>query len=177
MESQSRSSGRVATTVARRRGLRAAAIFALAFGLTTTGTCLAQRHNVFSPAALVPPPGDGWRTNGGNIYNQRYSPLAAIDRGNVAQLKGVWRVRLNGSGLAPQYSGEAQPLVHDGVIYLVTGANDVFALSVETGAILWQHSASLDPKITSVCCGWTNRGVALGGGKVFYGQQIGRAHV
>jgi alcohol dehydrogenase (cytochrome c) len=118
-------------------------VLAFALGLATTGAAFAQRHNVFSPAALAQASRDGWRTNGGNLYNQRYSPLTLIDRSNVAQLKGLWRTRLNGSGVAPQYSGEAQPLVHDGVIYLVTGANDVFALSVETGAILWEHRANL----------------------------------
>ena len=38
-------------------------------------------------AALTAPPRDGWRTNGGNLYNQRYSPLTRIDRGNVASSK------------------------------------------------------------------------------------------
>src|SRR5262245_46346218 len=69
----------------------------------------------FSAQSLVAPPTDSWPTNGGNLYNQRYSPLNAIDTDNVAQLKGVWRARLRGSGAAPQYSGEAQPVVHDGV--------------------------------------------------------------
>src|SRR5688572_18880918 len=63
---------------------------------------------------LVTPPTDSWPTNGGNLYNQRYSPLRQIDTGNVAQLKGVWRARLRGSGAAPQYSGEGQPVDHDG---------------------------------------------------------------
>ena len=90
----------------------------------------------FSAERLVAPPTDGWPTNGGNLYNQRYSPLKAIDRTNVAQLKGVWRTRLRGSGTPPQYSGFAAPLVHDGVAYVSTGANDVFALSIDTGEIL-----------------------------------------
>ena len=71
-----------------------------------------QRSGPFSPRALIEPPLEGWRTNGGNLYNQRYSRATAIDRNNVAQLKGVWRTRLKGSGAAPQYSGEAQPIVH-----------------------------------------------------------------
>ena len=128
----------------------------------------------FSAAALTAPPAAGWPTNGGNLYNQRYSPLKTINRDNVAQLKGVWRTRLRGSGAAPQYSGFAQPLVHDGVAYVSTGANDVFALSIDTGEILWQYTASLDPKITSVCCGWNNKGVALGPDKVFLGQLDGQ---
>jgi len=37
----------------------------------------------------------------------------------------------------------------------------VFALSIDTGEILWQYTANLDPNITSVCCGWNNKGVAI----------------
>ena len=134
----------------------------------------AQGSAPFSSAALTLPPKDGWPTNGGNLYNQRYSPLTSIHRGNVAQLKGVWRTHLRGSGLGPQYSGEAQPIVYRGVIYISTGANDVFAVSVDTGAILWEYRANLDPKNTAVCCGWTNRGVALGrGGRAGQDDGIG----
>ena len=67
----------------------------------------------FSAATLTAPPATAWPTNGGNLYNQRYSPLTAINRANVAQLKGVWRTHLRGSGTAPQYSGEGQPIVYD----------------------------------------------------------------
>src|SRR4051812_29811005 len=124
----------------------------------------------FSASALSAPPTGAWPTNGGNLFNQRYSPLAAINRENVAQLKGVWRRRLRGSGTAPQYSAHAQPIVHDGVAYVSTGANDVFALSIDSGQILWQYEAKLDPANTAVCCGWNNKGVALSEDKVFVGQ-------
>jgi alcohol dehydrogenase (cytochrome c) len=128
----------------------------------------------FTPAQLRAAPTDGWPTNGGSLYNQRYSPLRRIDRGNVGRLRGVWRTHLERSGLAPKYSGEAQPLVYDGVIYITTGADDVFALSVATGKILWSYKAGLDPNLKIVCCGWDNRGAALGGGKVFVGRLDGR---
>jgi quinohemoprotein ethanol dehydrogenase len=131
------------------------------------------RHD-FTGAKLTAHPAMSWPTNGGNLYNQRYSPLRAIDRTNVAQLKGVWRTRLRGSGTQPQYSGFAAPLVYDGVAYVSTGANDVFALSIDTGEILWQYEAKLDPNITSVCCGWNNKGVALSDDKVFIGQLDGK---
>ena len=91
----------------------------------------------FSAVKLTAPPTLGWPTNGGNLYNQRFSQLTTINRANVGQLKGVWRARLRGSGTAPQYSGFAQPLVYDGVAYVSTGADDVFALSIDTGEILW----------------------------------------
>ena len=128
----------------------------------------------FSSEALVELPTDGWRTNGGNLFNQRYSPLDQINRENVGELRGVWQTRLRGSGSGPRYSGEAQPIVHDGVIYMVTGADDVFALSVETGEILWSYEALLDQTISTVCCGWLNRGVALGDSRLYLGQLDGK---
>src|SRR5690348_1399747 len=105
------------------------AILAVFAAAATTALVAQSGPPDFSAQRLVAPPTDSWPTNGGNLYNQRYSPLNQINTGNVAQLKGVWRARLRGSGAAPQYSGEAQPIVHDGVAYISTGANDVFALS------------------------------------------------
>ncbi len=118
-------------------------------------------------------PTNGWITNGGNVYNQRYSPLTAINPDHVGKLKGVWRAHLDGSGVGDKYSGEATPIVFDGVVYIVTGADDVFAINVETGERLWKYEADLDQSIDTICCGWTSRGVALGEGKVFVGQLDG----
>ena len=133
----------------------------------------------FSSKELVDLPKNNWITNGGNVYNQRFSPLDQINKSNVADIKGVWRTRLNGSGLGAKYSGEAQPLVYDGIIYVITGNDDVFAISVDTGEIIWVYEAHLeetiDPEIpTTICCGWTSRGVGLGNGKIFVGQLDGR---
>jgi alcohol dehydrogenase (cytochrome c) len=128
----------------------------------------------FIAKELTALPRDGWITNGGNIFNQRYSPLTQINRDTVARLKPSWRVGLNGSGAASKYSGQGQPLERDGVIYMVTGADDVFAIDVETGAMLWTYLAKLDDQINSVCCGWSSRGLALGDGKVYVGQLDGK---
>jgi len=128
----------------------------------------------FSDKELLAPPTGSWLKNGGNLFNQNYSPLTRINRETVANVKGVWRARLDGSGTGTKYSGEAQPVVHEGVIYVVTGADDVFAVSVKTGKVLWKHQANLVDTITTVCCGWTSRGVALGDGRVYVGQLDGR---
>ena len=132
------------------RRLPALALSLLACGALLSGAADAQSLDAFSSQALSKLPQNSWSTNGGNLFNQRYSPLRSIDRSNVAQLKGVWRTHLRGSGLAPKYSGEAQPLVHDGVIYVITGADDVFALAVGSGKIRWEHAANLDPTIAAV---------------------------
>jgi len=144
--------------------------------LVASGLAQVRQGNArdFSPEILTEPPTTSWPTNGGNLYNQRYSPLKTINRTNVTQLKGVWRARLRGSGTQPQYSGFAAPLVYDGMAYVSTGANDVFALSLDSGEILWQYEAKLDPNITSVCCGWNNKGVALSEDEVFIGQLDGK---
>jgi PQQ-dependent dehydrogenase (methanol/ethanol family) len=128
----------------------------------------------FGRAALVAPPTTSWPTNGGNLYNQRYSPLMQINRSNVADLKPNWRVSLNGSGAASKYSAQGQPIVHDGVVYMVTGADDVFAVGVDSGAILWTYEAKLDDAIDSVCCGWLSRGLGLGDGRLYVGQLDGK---
>ena len=128
----------------------------------------------FTGRDLAALPTTGWPTNGGDLFNRRYSPLTQITPDNVAGLKGVWRTRLNGSGTGVKYSGEAQPLVHEGVLYVVTGADDVFAVSVDSGEVLWTYTANLDPAIDVICCGWTSRGVGLGDGKVYVGQLDGK---
>ena len=48
----------------------------------------------FSGEQLIALPTEDWITNGGNVYNQRYSPLDQINRDNVTGLKAVWRARL-----------------------------------------------------------------------------------
>jgi quinohemoprotein ethanol dehydrogenase len=151
-----------------RYSISTVAAFAVMTALATAGHAQSARES------HVAPPTVGWPTNGGDWYNRRYSPLTAIDRNNVAKLKGVWRTRLGGSGVGPQYSGEAQPLVVDGIVYVATGANDLFAIGVDSGKILWDYHANLDPNNKAVCCGWTNRGVAAGAGKVFMGQLDGK---
>jgi alcohol dehydrogenase (cytochrome c) len=119
---------------------------------------------------LRSPVGKDWVTNGGNLTNQRYSTLKQIDTSNVKNLKGAWMTRLKGSGAAGKYSFEASPLVKDGIMYVITGNDDVFALNAKTGEILWEYWSGIDQQISTVCCGWVNRGLAMGEGLLFFGQ-------
>ena len=152
---------------------RGALFLALLAALTLSGVDAQVVAPKFRGSSLIAPPRD-WPTNGGDWYNRRYSPLSEISRSTSQRLKGVWRVRLNGSGFGPQYSAEAQPIYFGGVLYIATGANDVFAIDVDSGSFLWTYKANLDPAISTACCGWTNRGVALGDGKVYVGQLDGK---
>ena len=128
----------------------------------------------FDADELNEPPTENWPTNGGSLTNQRYSPLDEINTETVADLKGEWMTHLDGSGTAGKYSGEATPIVYGGVIYTITGADDVFAHDLETGREIWKWEAQLDQKINTICCGWTSRGVAVGDGRVYAGLLDGR---
>jgi len=122
---------------------------------------------------LLELPVTDWLSNGGDLYNRNFSPLTQINTTNVDQLGPVWRTHLEGSGVGAKYSGEAQPLIYEGVMYIITGADDVFALSIETGDLLWSNQANLTEEISTVCCGWTSRGVGFGEDKIFVGQLDG----
>ena len=124
----------------------------------------------FSASQLSAQPTAGWLTNGGDLANERYSPLTLINRDNVAHLKAVWRASLRGSGMSARSGNQAQPLVYQGVVYIMTGENDAFAVSVDTGKVLWEYKAHIDPKVARPCCSWVGRGLGLGDGKVFVGQ-------
>ena len=136
--------------------------------------CMVPAFAILPPSDLDlrQPTGKEWTTIGGDWNNSRYSTLAQINRANVKEIKGAWVTHL-GSGLGGKYSLEVTPLVQDGVMYVTSGNDDVFALDARTGALIWEHRSGIDQNINTVCCGWDNRGVALGEGKVFLGQLDG----
>ena len=142
-----------------------APIAALVFAAIVSSVACAQGD-------LRKPAGKEWLTIGGDWHNTRYSTLTRINRNNVKNLKGAWVVHL-GSGLGLKYSMEGTPIVKDGIMYIATGNDDVYALDARTGALIWEHKSGIDQAINTVCCGWDNRGVAVGEGKVFVGQLDG----
>src|ERR1700690_883874 len=64
---------------------------------------------------------------------------------------------------------EMTPLVVDGMMYVTSGDDDVFALNPTTGKQIWAYHPTDMPKISTlpVCCNNDNRGVASGMGMIF----------
>ena len=104
-----------------------------------------------------------WLMYGGNYQSWRFSPLKDINRQNVKKLTPAWMFQ---TGIPGQL--EASPIIADGVMYLTASYNNLFALDAETGEPLWKYVHPL-PADMRVCCGPTNRGVAIAEDNVFMG--------
>ena len=99
----------------------------------------------------------------GMQYNeQRYSPLAQINRQTVKHLAPAWNYSYDDN-----HSEESQPLVYKGVLYVTTNSATI-ALNAATGEQLWKTKVEYPAEVPRiVCCGIINRGPALYDGKVF----------
>ncbi|SFI47204.1 PQQ-dependent methanol/ethanol family dehydrogenase [Albimonas pacifica] len=104
-------------------------------------------------------------TNGMGRHLQRFSPLDAINRENVAKMVPAWAFSLGGE---KQRGQESQPLVKDGVMYVTGSYSRIWAIESATGREIWQYDARL-PEGILPCCDVINRGAALYGDKVYFG--------
>ena len=105
-----------------------------------------------------------WLTYYGTYKSWRYSPLDQIDRTNIAKLQPVWAFE---SGVTDG-GMQSAPLVIDGVMYVSSAWNRVFALDAATGERLWSY-AYPEPETIPGTYGTWNRGVAVAYGLVFMG--------
>jgi alcohol dehydrogenase (cytochrome c) len=104
-----------------------------------------------------------WPSYGGTHAALRYSALDQINTANVQRLAPAWMFQTGDteSGL------QSTPIVVDGVLYLSSASNWVFALDGATGRLLWEYRFPLPKRALSY--GRQNRGVAVGHGRVFMG--------
>jgi quinohemoprotein ethanol dehydrogenase len=97
----------------------------------------AGRIDAARVAAADAEPGS-WLVHGRTWDEQRFSPLARIDRSNVSRLALAWSYETGTTrGL------EATPIVVDGVLYATGSWGVVFALDAASGRELWRF----DPKV------------------------------
>lgn len=111
-----------------------------------------------------------WRYYGNDPGGMRYVDVDQITPENVEQLEPAWIFH---TGVANEHTSfEAQPIVVDGVMYVSSPHNHVFALDAATGEPEWTYNPEGMPSLSelAICCGQANRGVAVGDGKVFMGR-------
>ena len=83
-------------------------------------------------------------------------------RQTIKRLVPVWNLSLDND-----WGEQAQPLVHNGVMY-VTNAHATVAIDVATGKQIWKQTLDWPPETPRVvCCGVSNKGAAIYDGKVY----------
>jgi alcohol dehydrogenase (cytochrome c) len=114
-----------------------------------------------------PNPAD-WLMLGGNMEHWDYSPLDQVNRKNIGSLQLVWARQFSTQG------GRAgtSPLVHNGIMYLITPVDVITAIDAVTGTRLWEYK----PKLAGFGPGQglihhhyynVTRGISLYGDKIF----------
>ena len=101
-----------------------------------------------------------WLLYGGDYGNYRHSPVDDINTENVAGLQVAWAFP---TGTMEQF--EVSPTVYDGIMYVSSSNNRLFALNAATGELYWRYDHPL-PSDLRLCCGIVNRGVAISGDTV-----------
>ncbi len=111
-----------------------------------------------------------WLTHGRTYAEDRYSPLARINRDSVKDLGVAWSFELD-----TNRGQEATPLVIDGTIYFTSAWSKAFALDARTGEEKWRFDPQVPGRYgVNACCDVVNRGLAAWGDKVFLGTIDGR---
>jgi alcohol dehydrogenase (cytochrome c) len=107
--------------------------------------------------------GNNFLHTNANYEQTRYYPASQINTENVGKLRPAWIFQTEIVA-----SLETSPIVVNGIMYVTTSFNHVYALNARTGEQIWHYKHDMGP-ITTYCCGPNNRGVAVHGNKVFMG--------
>ena len=91
------------------------------------------------------PPYTSWSDYSGSADSMQYSALKQIDKSNVSRLTQAWFYAAPG----PSGRFSFNPLIVDGVMYVVGKDSDIVALDAATGKQIWSHPVEGNP---------TNRG-------------------
>jgi len=105
--------------------------------------------------------GADWPSYAGTGAAQRFTPLTAINPGNVGKLERVWEVHTGGMPAAADYQKlygtENTPLKVGNLLYTCTAKNVIIALDAATGKPVWR----VDPHVPDAWIPYTTacRGV------------------
>jgi len=105
--------------------------------------------------------GNNFLHTNGNYLQTRFYPNRQINVSNVAKLRPAWIFQTE-----VKDSLETTPIVVNGIMYVTTSFNHVYALDARTGEEIWHFKHKMGP-VTVYCCGPNNRGVAVFGDLVY----------
>ncbi|MGD8830640.1 MAG: PQQ-dependent dehydrogenase, methanol/ethanol family [Pseudomonadales bacterium] len=101
-----------------------------------------------------------WLLYGGDYANHRFSPVKTLNPETAPDLQVAWAFP---TGTLGQF--EVSPVVYDGIMYVSSSYNRLFALDARTGELYWRYDRVL-PEDLRLCCGPMNRGVGIHGDTV-----------
>jgi alcohol dehydrogenase (cytochrome c) len=104
-----------------------------------------------------------WLITNGNYSQTRHSPAKEINTQNVSKLRPAFVFQTD-----VVESMETAPVVQNGIMFLTTAFDHVYAIDAVTGQQYWHYKHKMGP-VTTFCCGPNNKGVAVAGDKVFIG--------
>ncbi len=127
-----------------------------------SAACLALAVGLLAGSAAPQSRQQEWSDTGGDPGRQRYSPLTAIHRGNVAQLQTAWSYRTGELDPSRRTTIECTPVMVQGVLYITTIRTRVVALQAATGKELWRFDPpALAAGSPAPVSGGVHRGVAV----------------
>jgi PQQ-dependent dehydrogenase (methanol/ethanol family) len=134
-------------------------------GATTSGAPMSSSLAPVTQAMLDASEGDknGWLHSNIGYSNSRYYPGDQISTSNVAKLRPAFIFQTE-----VRESNETSPLVINGVMFLTTSFNHVYAIDATTGKEFWHYKHKMGP-VSTYCCGPNNRGVAVNEGVLYMG--------
>ncbi len=144
----------------------AALVGAVAFAALLTGApsvfakTTAQKTDAV--AAAGSDSGD-WVLPAHDLTGNRYLPTSPIDTKSVAKLKKAWSFKIDDDSPI-----ETAPIVSNGVVYLTSAHDNVYAVDAKTGVQKWKFSYA--PHVIAFSA---NRGVAVADGMVYIGTLDG----
>ncbi|MDB6000772.1 MAG: Pyrrolo-quinoline quinone [Rhizobacter sp.] len=98
-----------------------------------------------------------------NYAQTRYYPAAQINATNVGKLRPAFVFQTE-----VLESMETAPIVVDGIMFITTSYNHIYALDAATGKEFWHYKHKMGA-VTTYCCGPNNRGVAVMGDRLYMG--------
>ena len=105
-----------------------------------------------------------WMSYGGTYSEQRFSPLKQVNTGNVEQLGLKWF-----ADYETNQNQHGSPLYIDGVLYVSTARNVVYAYDARSGKQLWKYNPVIQGERLRYNLGLVNRGIAAWNGKIIMG--------
>jgi len=121
---------------------------------------LIDNYSPVTDQRLINPEDHNWLSYRGTLDGWGYSPLEQINSQNVTSLRPVWSFSTGVTG-----GHESPPIVNDGVMFVTTPQNLVYAINAENGELIWRYQHDLPQSL--IAFHRTNRGVALYGDKVY----------